>query len=333
MHLLTHSRARCFADCPRKHHLRYVEGWRVRRESEALRVGSLVHVGLAAYWQDGTILEVVRGRAENPYEQARIDVMLEGYVEKWYSTDTRPNVEILAVEKPFEMPLLNPDETSEEWKEHPGWRLAGKPDAIVRYGDETYAIEHKTTSEPIEDDAADYWSKLLIDHQCSTYVLGAEALGHPVDAVLYDVIRKPAMKPYKATPVEARKYTKAGALYANQREKDETPEEYRARVRAAVFGELDGYYKRKVIPRRAETMRAYMRDAWAQAELIDFAIDAGYAPRNPDACHRFGRCGFWDICSAGVNPADDPDRYERVTNVHAELEEDDDDAGSDQAWD
>ena len=49
MNLLTSSRMRAFRDCPRLHRYLYVEGWRPVRDSEALRFGTLFHLGLDAH--------------------------------------------------------------------------------------------------------------------------------------------------------------------------------------------------------------------------------------------------------------------------------------------
>ncbi len=76
-------------------------------------------------------------------------------------------------------------------------------------------VEHKTTSEDIEI-TSDYWLKLMLDGQISQYYLGAKALGYEVTECLYDVIRKPSMRPYSATPEESRKYKKDGTLYETQ---------------------------------------------------------------------------------------------------------------------
>lgn len=68
-------------------------------------------------------------------------------------------------------------------------------------------VEHKTSSSDVEEGSS-YWKRLRLDAQVSTYMVGARALGFEPVGVLYDVIRKPRFKPMKATPVEARAYTK-----------------------------------------------------------------------------------------------------------------------------
>lgn len=69
-----------------------------------------------------------------------------------------------------------------------------------------YVVEHKSTSLDIGE-GSPYWKRLILDGQISNYNTGTRALGHEPVGVLYDVIRKPTLRPLKATPLEERKYT------------------------------------------------------------------------------------------------------------------------------
>jgi hypothetical protein len=73
-------------------------------------------------------------------------------------------------------------------------------------GVRTFVREYKTSSEDIGLGST-YWTRLTLDGQISKYMVGAQALGFAADGVQYDVLRKPALHPFKATPVESRKYT------------------------------------------------------------------------------------------------------------------------------
>ena len=68
-------------------------------------------------------------------------------------------------------------------------------------------IEHKSTSADIGPASA-YWKRLIIDGQISVYKTGARSLGFDPVGTLYDVIKKPMLRPSKATPVDDREYTK-----------------------------------------------------------------------------------------------------------------------------
>jgi len=328
--LLTSSRLRAFNDCKRLEWWLYKEGVRPARDEEALRVGTLVHLGLEAWllaqrstedrdeWLQLAVA-AVWGRAFDAYEQVRVEEMLRGYHER-YSHEV---LDVVAAEFQFEGPLLNPDSQGRSRT----FNIAGKIDGLVRVDGRILILEHKTTSEDISDPSAGYFEKLSMDSQVSMYYLGAIALGYDVEGCLYDVIRKPALRPYQATPEDKRKYKRDGTLYANQREHDETPEEYRNRVREAIAAEPDRYYRRHEVHRLDAQLQEFMYDAWgaglAMRQVHQAAASKGLqvVPRNPSACHRFGRCFLWPVCSAGMDPDEHPDRYRRVENVHPELEE------------
>jgi len=316
---------RAFRDCARLHRLKYVEGWRPSREAEALRFGTLFHRGLEAWWiawgrgEPAAALEsalaAVAGHGADSFEQAKVEELLRGYDEAWAVDAVQ--YEVLGVEACFEAPLLNP----ETWRPSATWRLSGRVDLLLRrrIDDRVMVCEHKTTSESLEDPAAPYWTKLQMDHQISAYIIGAEALGHQPTDVLYDVALRPQQKPLQATPKESRKYTKDGRLYANQRDRDETPAEYRARVRAAIQENPARFFQRRMVPRTESQLRDFLADAWQQGAAMRLSERLGHAPRNPDACHRFGTCSFWQVCSTGLAPADFPHEYERHEDVNPEL--------------
>lgn len=175
-------------------------------------------------------------------------------------------------------------------------------------------VEHKTTSSDIGPGSS-YWKRLTLDTQVSQY-LGAE---ERAEGMLYDVIRKPGIKPYKATPPEARKYTKTGALYAAQREADETPEEFAVRLRADISEDPNRYYQRGVIVRLPEERREAARDTWLVAGSIRESMRLDAWPRNPSSCDAYGRtCDYWAVC-AGETTIDDDARFRTAETPHEEL--------------
>lgn len=331
MELLTSSRMRCFRECSRLHEFKYVQLWRPAKTADALRFGSLIHRGLEAYWsaiaawqKDSTVIEsdfLVPAMAAlevetDPFDRVRAEEMLRAY-SKVHDGDELI-YEVLGVEVEFKAPLLNPA----TWRPSRSWLLAGKVDVIVRRRTDgrVLIIEHKTTSDDIGTDAADYWTRLVMDPQISEYVVGAESLGHKVDEILYDVLKKPAQRPLLATPKADRKYLKGTTtLYANQRDRDETPEEHRARVRAAIFENAELFLQRKPIPRTQSQVEEFLTDAWQQSAVMRDCTRLGRSAKNPDACLRMGRCAFWDVCSTGGKPEDYPGEYVRITNKNPEL--------------
>lgn len=320
--LLTNSRMKTARACLRLDKLTYVDGYRAIKEFAALRFGSLFHSGLEAWWiatMEGLAgderltraLAALAGESD-PFDMMRADALLRGYDARWGAE----NYTVLAVEHAFEVDLVNPDTGAASRT----FRLAGKVDAIVRdEAGRTLLVEHKTSSEQIGP-GSEYWRRLQIDSQISTYYAGANAIGHDVEGCLYDVIAKPGIRPLKATPIESRKYVaKTGLLYANQREADETPAEFHARLLADIASDPNGYFQRGVVVRLAGEIAEAAADAWMTAQIIRDAARTGRAPRNPDACSRYGRtCQFFDVCT-GTASLDDAAQFVKLTAVHPEL--------------
>src|SRR5690606_34963330 len=194
-------------------------------------------------------IEAMRaGEVYDPYALVMAEELLVAYTARWGDS----GLEAVAVEAEFNMPLTNPETGAASRT----FRRGGKIDAVVRSPDGAlHIVEHKTTASDIEQGST-YWRKVqALDTQVSTYMAGARSLGFDVVDCIYDVVRKPALKPLKATPVESRKYTAKGFLYANQREADETPEEYRTRLRADICERTERYFARGQIVRLAEDER------------------------------------------------------------------------------
>jgi PD-(D/E)XK nuclease superfamily len=255
----------------------------------------------------------------DPFELVRAEEMLLGYSATWW---TAP-YDVIAVESEFDAPLVDPD-TGDHSKV---FRLGGKIDCILREQETGFEVLHesKTTSEDATD-GSPYWLRTLMSPQLSTYMVGIRSLGFSPKKMIWDVLHRPALRPLEATPVEARKYTKATKkdpvprLYANQRETDETPEEFRLRIRHSILENPSKYYNRggPVMMERDELEAAY--DTWHTAMAIDEGRMKQRFPRNADACSGFGNapCTFLPVCSGGADITD-PFRYRKTSKIHEEL--------------
>ncbi len=327
--ILSNSSLKTFRRCAREYQLRYERGLvPVGEGALPLRFGSLLHKGLEAWWlarysgddaqADSALsiaLEAVWAANVGPdaidaHELVRLEEMLSGYDARWWAEP----YEIVGVEPEFRAPLRNPLTGASSRT----WQLAGKLDALVLRDGRAFLVEHKSTSEDLGAGSS-YWQRLLLDPQVSTYYVGADALGHTVEGCVYDVVRKPQVRPGRATPLEARKWTKDGKLYANQRLEDETPAEFRVRVREAITEDGDRYYRRGEVVRLEEEEADFAFDAWGLGRSIAEARAASRFPRNPDACERFGRmCAYFDVCTR-VASTDDPTRFAVRAWPHSEL--------------
>jgi len=323
--LQTVSEQRAFRSCPRYHHVRYGLGYRAIATAPALSFGRLVHVGLAAWLSAFSahrlsaaltaVCEQVSLSADgcDAFELVKVQELLRGYDALWAPSE----LATIAVEAEFRAPMLNPltGATSRTFE------IGGAIDAILRDTALTkWICEHKTSSEDIAP-GSEYWARLRIDSQVSTYMVGARALGHDVAGCIYDVIGKPRIKPLLATPPDARKYTKAGTLYANQREVDETADEYRARLREEIATNPERYYQRGEVVRTDEDERDAAYDTWATARSIREAELAQRWPRNPESCVKWGRrCEFFDCCCHAAD-LEDTTRFRKAEKQHEELKE------------
>lgn len=342
LHLLTSSRLRLWQSCPRAHHYRYEVGLEaVGPTPHALAFGTALHAGLEAWWNAigegdvGRALSSALGAAErsladsrdpsesvDPYDLARLTAMIAAYDAQWQRWAC--STEVLAVERAFSYELASP------WGDVSStWRVAGKIDAIVRLADGRVAIvEHKSSSADASA-GSDYRRRLTLDPQVSTYFDGVKDLGWDADVCLYDVLVKPAVKPLKATPFESRKYrSKDGALYAGQREHDETPDEYRDRLIQTIAADPDRYLVHAEIVRTEQEREAHLWALWMNACAIDqtragaaHARDVRAVPQHSHACfaHGGGGCQYLPICE-GTASARDETRYRRLRVIHPELE-------------
>lgn len=322
MELLTASRLKSFRACARQHHYLYGLGYRPAREAPALAFGTAVHHALEAYWVARQAGELDAGAIAltalvttplDPFALGRARAMVAGYCASW-DLDV---VQVLAVEREFTLPLLNPGASRRS--ESQTYQLAGKLDLVVRLPDgRTAIVEHKTTSED-PSVGSSYRARLAMDGQVSMYFAGADAIGMPADVLVYDVLVKPGAKPLEATPIEKRKHTKDGTLYATQRLVDETADEYHARVAGLIVEAPEKYLHRIEVVRLEGEARDHAFDVWQLARQIRDAERIGAFPRNPDACFRYGSpCPFWDACT-GVTTLDDTRRFRRTTTQHEEL--------------
>lgn len=333
--VITKSRLAAFSTCQRLHSNLYNLGYRSILPRELAEWGTLFHAGLDAWWLtykeagDEPLLPGLAlcnalaaftsmrdvSPALDDAAVAKAEVMMMAYDARW--APTMAEWEVLGVEVEFITTI-------------PGrkrLRVAGKLDKLLRRRADgsIWFVEHKTTGADLTAGST-YWQRLRMDPQVSIYFGGVRSLGYEPTGCLYDVIDRPGLRPLKATPVELRKYTKATAkepsrLYANQRETDETVQEFRERLGVLVAASPDMYFARAEVVRLESEIEESERDVEETALQIRSTASAEHAPRNPNACFLYNRaCDFIDACS-GVASLDDDTKFVRVQNVHAELAE------------
>jgi hypothetical protein len=305
--------------CERLHYYQYQLNRRAIDAGEQVAYGTAVHAGLEAWWgwyqhptADTPLLAAMAALrpSGDDWLDARVELTLSAYDLRWRAS--MEGVEVLGVEVEFRAPIR-----TRMRRKMKGLMLGGKIDALIRIAGKVWIVEHKTTGSDISPGAT-YWQRLRMDPQISVYFAGARALGYEPEGCLYDVIQRIDYKPFLATPEDQRKYTKAGALYANQRAEDESMLDYRLRLTSRIADTPSAWFARAEVIRLEEELRSSEDDVRATALAIRDAQARQYHVRNPDACHRYGRpCAYYPVCSGDAS-IEDPTRYQQ-TDQHPEL--------------
>lgn len=352
LEILTQTAIRSFRKCPRYFNIYYEQLFRSLTVSDPLAFGTIWHEIREEWWKSGeteTLDAVIhyqkpdqeRNRLERAIQKfaaikegmstrddgAEVDefvmskllVMLRGYHERWNSYVN--SLEVLGVEVPYEIPLINPRTN----KKSLTFMIQGKLDAVVREEGRLWVVEEKTAAEQLKIDSP-YWKRLEVDPQCSLYYHAVERMfGEKPAGIMYFVNVKPQQKPLKATPDENRKYTKGTAkepprLHATQRDCDETPGEYAVRVAEVVSENPERFYQMVRVARLEQDIRESQIDVWDTAKAIREAKSSGIWLRNPDACvHPFGSsCSFLPVCTHRAS-LDDNMLYRKAVAQHEEL--------------
>jgi hypothetical protein len=169
---------------------------------------------------------------------------------------------------------------------------------------EEVIVELKTTSKDISP-GSPYWREAAqTNPQITIYLSAARAQGRKLRRVVYDVIRKTTLGRLLATPLEKRKYTKVtkanpvSRLYADQREIDETDDEYELRVLEHIAEKPEQYFQRQDIVRYEDEHQAHIRDVAGMVRLMQVVEQMDEAPRSMgSACFKWGRaCDYLPVC-------------------------------------
>lgn len=323
--ILTNSQLATFRTCQRKDWFKSVAGVVPENQSTALRFGSNMHLGIEVRGKGGSIQDAVDAveaayvtmpgnvtEREWQIEREVVLALLRGYFWFWERPEVPAHLqtnEFVACEQQFMLKIPRSK-----------YRFSGKIDAIARLGDGRLAVvETKTSSDDISPES-DYVARLRIDNQISGYFVGALSMKHQIETVLYNIIKKPTIRPLSATPAESRKYTKEGKLYANQREVDETPSEYRDRLIADIEADPAKYYARYEIPRLESDIREWWLELSQTAKQIAAARKDDHKVRNTAACLTYGRCPYLNVCHSGIElDGNVPSGFRRVERIHEEL--------------
>lgn len=294
--LITNSRLRAFRRCPMFHELAYVQLIRPIQQTYPIRFGSMGHVGLERWWgtTENRLAAALRaiGRAcdeqgFDEWERIKAEELIRGYDARWSDA----GYETIAVEQEFSIPIENGD------------TLGGKFDVICQKSGRVFILDHKFTSKDLTP-GGDYYRKVVVlDTQVSTYYRAAKELKYDPAGWVHDCILRVALRPYKA---------------GKTRKADETPEEYRARVREDIAENPDKYYQRYTIVRTERDEAKAEIDLRRTVRHLKIAVEEG-SYRNPDACENHGYvCEYFSVCE-GVDSTDNVLKFRRASTPNEEL--------------
>lgn len=231
-----------------------------------------------------------------------------------------------STEETFHLPIINPETGAPSRT----FTHAGKYDGVIRYCGKPWLLEHKTTSESIEDPNATYWRKLVIDGQVSGYTLANWQDGRKVEGTVYDVIRKPTIRPKAITKADQKGIVSLGVYHGREvpdalreavahGQDHECPALYELRLTRDVLETPEAYFQRRPIPRLDSELLEYAGELWDVSKTIIEARAHNRHYRNPASCVTYSTpCEYLPICSGCDSP--ESQNWRRVENVHEELD-------------
>lgn len=339
--IITNSRLRSLKTCPRQHYYRYEKGLRSEREAPALRFGSAFHLGLELIGNGMHIddaAEHIRDRyavvpsyidpADHAIECETVIRLLYAHQWRWQAD----GIEVIEAESVFVLPILNPETGAAT----PLFKRSGKIDRKVRLPDGRVALqEYKTTSDDIAPDS-DYWGILRLDPQVSGYFAADDS----IQAIIYDVTRKPTIRPSQIPLTDEdgikivvdadgnRVRNKTGgwrqtgdaAQGFKLQTRTETAHEFGERLTADIGERPDFYFARMEVARLSSDIDEYHAELWQDQQLLRHRQKLGLWTKNPgrSTCDW---CEYKALCFNGTYPLNGevPAGFMRASDIHPEL--------------
>lgn len=268
-------------------------------------------------------VEAATAGNENWQVAATVKGLLIGY--DWQWAGAQAQITLLETEGLYLAPLTN----IETRKDSRTWRIGGKIDKLAK-DNGLVLYDHKTTSSDIADPNCSYWRQLVIEGQASHYELLLLMNGIRLDRVVWDVTRKPGIKPRKLSAAERKVVTSLGdwlgykvspetqtEMVSSERENAEL---YMYRVARECLDNPARYFARRSVPRTREELHQYAVELWEIGQEMLGTRNTGRHFRNSGACMLYGSpCEYLGICSGHDTP--DSEKWTRAENVHRELEQ------------
>ncbi|AEJ44404.1 PD-(D/E)XK nuclease family protein [Alicyclobacillus acidocaldarius] len=303
--LLTHSRIAMRQQCPQKEHYHYVERLRPREVSWALSIGSAWHRGLEL-WQRGEVdedgavrtgletLDWIRPESEEERYKLQLERIRTECMIRFAVRHFKPR-RLVAVEREFEIPILNPATGHKSRK----YALGGKIDGICEdeHGN-LWILENKTTAS-IEQFKQSYG----MSQQLTLYVYAASRVfDRPIAGAIVRAVQKSRMEPKRRNG-----------------EVVETWEDFRDRLLAEYESNPDKYLSEDEVIRAPEQIKQFESELWMECLERNWQARSGVIRHNTSNCHQYGGCPFLPLC-LGVEGARESMFFVSST-THDELTE------------
>lgn len=209
-------------------------------------------------------------------------------------------------------PLTNPD-TGHNSRT---WSTVGIIDKLGMENSQSVIWDHKTTSSDISDPAGPYWRQLSIADQPSHYELLLLQHGERPSRVVWDVVRKPSIKPKQISKKDRERIVEFGEYcgFALSREalksaptiERESGEFYQYRVAQSCLDDPMRYFARRDTPRTNEQLAEYASELWEIGQVMRDDRRRGTAFKNASSCFQYNTpCEFLSLCTGEDLPTSD----------------------------
>ena len=322
--------------CPTSYYFRHVLRLRPIEEPESARQGTNWHKCLEILTdpqggRDAMIEHLNQTYANCPpsieltdWEVERTILLYSALGWLWYWSEDQ--IETIAREVHFKRQI----------NEHYGRQ--GKIDRIIQLVGRFLLGEYKSTGKPI-DSGSIYWDHLKLDSQLTLYLIearhaqlagkleqyGISATDPLISGMLYDVWRKPTIRPKKLTQAESKRFAESGPvgdycgetfeisgkldIYINGVRAEvtpgktpgtfairETPEMFGARLLADIREQPEKYFARREIARTDQELKRADEEYTNIARLTYVTEQRKLWFRNEHQCIQKWRCVFTPIC-------------------------------------
>lgn len=297
----TYSMWKLFCNCRKAFEYRYLKNLVPKEINHNLFFGSVIHDCLEI-WHGQRELEKVLEHIDQVYvNRAQDDHQLADWhlataimrsYSKHYPVE---DFEVVALEKTFEGPIVNPDTNAASRS----FLLAGKVDGLVKQDGQYFLLEHKTASQ-ID---AGYLERLWTDFQIIIYAWYLEqTLGIRISGIIYNVLVKAKLRQSKGE-TEAEFESRRAELIAKsktgkssaKRKIPESDDDFQERLKEKYLEPV--MFHRELIYISQNQFEQLQKELWELSKNLLSAINKNKFYRNNSFCFKFNRpCSYFPIC-------------------------------------